>query len=143
MKIVFRYRQMKSAIVGEIKRPVAEVYIRAKSGEWIEFHPFIDSGADITLIPYSFGLMLGLTKDVGEIRELKGVRGIGVPVIITKIPMRIGDIELEPWVAWALIEEAPPLLGRLGIFDRFKITFMEKEGKIIFEPVGSRRQVSQ
>ena len=44
----------------------------------IEFHLFIDSGADITLIPYSFGLMLRLTKDVGEIRELNGVRGIGI-----------------------------------------------------------------
>ena len=47
--------------------------------------------------------------------------------------MRIGDMELEPRVAWALIEETPPLLGRLDIFDKFNITFKEKEGKIIFE----------
>jgi len=133
MAIVFKYRKMESTIIDTIKRPVADIFIRSKDGDWIEFHPFIDSGADITLLPYSFGLMLGLSRDLGDIKELRGVRGIGVPVIITRIKMRIGDVELEPRVAWALIEEAPPLLGRLDIFDKFNITFKEKEGIIIFE----------
>ncbi len=47
--------------------------------------------------------------------------------------MKIGEIELESRVAWALIEEAPPLLGRLDIFDRFNIAFKKNEGKIVFE----------
>ena len=135
MAIIFKYHKMVSSIAGEIKRPIAEVYIKSKDGAWIEFHPFIDSGADVTLLPYSFGLMLGLDKNIGDIKELKGVRGIGVPVIITRVHLKIGEIELESRVAWALIEEAPPLLGRLDIFDKFNITFKEKEEKIIFEPV--------
>ena len=135
MSIEFRYRKMVSTIVGTIERPIADILIQTKDGDWIEFHPFIDSGADITLLPYSFGLMLGLSTDLGSIKELRGVRGIGIPVIITKVRMRIGNIELNPRVAWALIEEAPPLLGRLDIFDKFNITFKEREGKIIFEPV--------
>lgn len=53
--------------------------------------------------------------------------------------MKIGNVEFEPRVAWALIEDTPPLLGRLDIFEKFKITFMEKEGKIIFEEVGLHR----
>ncbi len=135
MGIEFQYRKMESLIVGTIKRPVADILVRSEDGEWIEFHPFIDSGADITLLPYSFGIMLGLSKELKNIKELKGVRGIGLPVIITHVKMRIGEIELEPRVAWALIEEVPPLLGRLDIFDRFEIIFKEREGKIIFEPV--------
>ncbi len=135
MNIEFKYRKMESIIVGTIERPLADIFVKSKDGDWIEFHPFIDSGADITLLPYSFGIMLGLSKELGDIKELKGVRGIGLPVIITRVKMRIGDVELEPRVAWALIEEAPPLLGRLDIFDRFNITFKEREGKIIFEPV--------
>jgi hypothetical protein len=135
MAIVFDYRRMRSLLVGEIKRPVADIFIRSERGEWIELHPFIDSGADITLLPYSFGLMLGFKKNIGELYELKGVRGIGVPVIVKRVKMRIGNIELEPRVAWALIEETPPLLGRLDLFDKFNITFKEREGKIIFEPV--------
>ena len=135
MPIEFSYRKMESSLVGTIERPVAEILMQTPQGEWIEFHPFIDSGADITLLPYSFGLMLGLSRDFGEIKELKGVRGIGLPVVISKVKMRIGDVELEPKVAWALIEGVPPLLGRLDIFDKFDITFKEKEGVIIFEPV--------
>ena len=59
----FNYRKMESSLVGTIERPVAEILMESAEGEWIEFHPFIDSGADITIIPYSFGLMLGLSKD--------------------------------------------------------------------------------
>ena len=135
MSFEFSYRKMESSLVGTIERPVADIFMRTTGGEWIEFHPFIDSGADITLIPYSFGLMLGLSKDSEKIKELKGVRGIALPVVISKVKMRIGNIELNPRVAWALIEEAPPLLGRLDIFDKFDITFKENEGVISFEPV--------
>ena len=131
----FNYRKMESSLVGTIERPVAEILMESAEGEWIEFHPFIDSGADITLIPYSFGLMLGLSKNLGEIKELKGVRGIGLPVVITRVKMRIEEMELNPRIAWALIEGVPPLLGRLDIFDKFNITFKEKEGVILFEPV--------
>ena len=41
-------------------------------------------------------------------------------------------------MAWGLIEEVPPLLGRADIFDCFKITFLQKEEKIIFEEIGDK-----
>jgi len=134
--VTFTYRKERGKITGVVYRPVAKIYIKSEEGEWIPFAPYIDSGADITLIPYTLGLKLGfeITK---EIINLHGVRGIGLPVEIRRVKMRIGEIELEPKVAWALIEEAPPLLGRLDIFDKFNITFKEKEGVIIFEPAES------
>ncbi len=134
MKIIFNYRRERG-IFGKIYRPIADIEIQKSDGRWIEFHPYIDSGADITLVPYTMGLYLGFTAPTGKIEELKGVRGVALPVEIRRVKMRIGNVELEPRVAWALIEEAPPLLGRLDIFDKFNITFKEKEGKIIFEPV--------
>lgn len=133
MSVIFRYQRMKSQILGEIKRPVARVFIRSGDGDYIEFHPYIDSGADMTLLPYSFGLMLGFSQETGNIKELQGVRGIGLPVIIKKLNMRIGTTEFECRLAWALINDVPPLLGRLDVFDRFEIKFMEKEEKIVFE----------
>lgn len=133
---VFTYRKETGRIERTVYRPVAKVYIRSSEGEWIPFAPYIDSGADITLIPFSLGIKLGFepTKDI---LELHGVRGIGLPVEIRRVSMRIGDIELNPRIAWALVEDAPPLLGRLDIFDRFEITFKEKERVIVFEPVGN------
>ncbi len=132
--IVFRYREEKSQITGETMRPVAEVKVLSSSGKWIEFHPYIDSGADVTLLPYTLGLYIGF-ESPSKIIELQGARGIGLPVEMRKVKMKIGDIELEPRVAWALIEEAPPLLGRLDIFDKFNVTFREKERVVTFEPI--------
>ncbi len=133
--ITFYYRKMKSRVLGEILRPVADIRLQTRKGKWIKYEAFIDSGADITIIPYSVGKYIGFEMKEENLVQFQGVAGKNVPTILTKVRMRIGDVELEPRVAWALIEEAPPLLGRLDIFDRFNITFKEREGKIIFEPV--------
>ena len=58
--ITFNYRREKSEITGNILRPVASIEFRSKDDEWIELRPYIDSGADITLIPLTFGRLLGL-----------------------------------------------------------------------------------
>ncbi len=36
-------------------------------------------------------------------------------------------------IAWALVEEVPILMGRLDIFDKFKIIFDQQKGWIVFE----------
>ena len=132
--IVFKYREELSKLTGKIKRPVADIKIRTTDGRWIEFNPYIDSGADITLLPYTFGRYIGF-------ESLRSAKGAEIPVEIRRAEIKIGHIELNIRVAWALIEETPPLLGRLDIFDKFNIIFKEREGKIIFEPI--MRNVTQ
>ena len=136
--IVFKYREELSRISGKVKRPVADVKILTSSGKWIEFNPYIDSGADVTLIPYTLGRYIGF-ESPSDIIELRSAKGTEIPVEIRKVKIRIGDIELDVRVAWALIEETPPLLGRLDIFDKFNITFKEKEGVIVFDPIVSTK----
>lgn len=132
--VKFYYRKMISPALGEIKRPIADILVQTKNGKWIKFRPFIDSGADISIIPHSVGQYLGFEME-DNIIEFGGVSGKQLPVIIKKMKMRIGDIELEPRIGWALIEEAPPLLGRLDMFDKFNITFKEKDGTVLFDPI--------
>jgi len=132
--IEFRYREERSRLTGTVLRPVADVHFRTTDGEWIEAHPYIDSGADITLIPLSFGQLLGLEVVQEEIDELRGIGEGAVSMVVCQVPLRIGDQEFEARVAWALIEEVPLLLGRLDVFERFSITFEEAERKILFEP---------
>jgi len=38
-------------------------------------------------------------------------------------------------IAWALVEEVPMLMGRMGIFDKFRIIFDEQRGWVYFEKV--------
>lgn len=131
--IVFKYKQEPSKTKGElIERPVADLFLKSKSGGWIEFHPYIDSGADVTLIPLSLGKLIGLTLDENKVEQIGGIRG-SVPVTYHKIQAKIGGVELLIQIAWALIEEVPPLLGRESIFDYFHITFKQSQGIIIFE----------
>ena len=115
-----------------ILRPIADIYLKSKIQTWIKFHPYIDSGADITLIPKSLGELLGLVKIDDQIKYLGGIRG-SVPVIYTKVYMRIGQKEFLVRVAWALTEQVPPLLGRRDVFDHFDAFFKQRQGMILFK----------
>lgn len=131
--IVFRYKQESSRIPGKlISRPVAEIYLKSKSGSWIKFNPYIDSGADVTLIPLSLGKLIGFSIDEKKIEQIGGIRG-SIPVIYFKKEIRIGNIQFPIQIAWALIEEVPPLLGRTDVFDKFNVLFKQKEGLILFD----------
>ena len=95
---------------------------------------YIDSGADISLIPLKFGRSLGFKQEEGDtIRQIKGVSGVSVPYILKKVTLVLNSKKLDIRVAWALIEEIPTLMGRLDIFDKFRIVFDERRGWIEFE----------
>jgi len=134
MVIKFKYRKGESKIFPEVYRPVADVDFWSKSKKkWISVSMYIDSGADITLIPRSMGELLGFEFNKSEITELSGVGGGMVAVIIKKVPMRIEEYEFDVKIAWSMIEEVPYLLGQEGVFDRFNINFKKRDKIIEFE----------
>ncbi len=130
--IIFKYKKEVTDYPEKyVYRPVANVSIQKLDGEWIQFHPYIDSGADVSLIPLSLGKLLGLRSDSKQIKEVSGIRG-NVPVIYCTRNIKIGNLVFPAEIAWVLIEEVPPLLGRKNIFDRFNITFKQKQRIIEF-----------
>jgi hypothetical protein len=128
--IIFRYKSEKGAHQHLVKRPVAEVWLK-NGQEKIKLHSYIDSGADVTLIPFSLGELLGFKADKEKTEHLGGISD-GVSVIYKRCQIKIGNCLFPILVAWALSEDVPVLLGRAGVFDTFDITFKQKEGKIIF-----------
>lgn len=130
--IVFNYRNEKSTITGNIFRPIASVKFKSKENTWIKLRLYIDSGADITIIPLSFGRLLGLELKKEDIKQLTGVGGTSIPVVITEVEIKINDIVFPIDIAWALEEDIPPLLGRTSVFDKFTITFDQTNKIIIF-----------
>ena len=130
--IKFHYRKEPSIISGTVLRPVADVILEANNRR-VEVVMYIDSGADITMIPLEIGKALGLKQNPDdEILEIRGVSGSGVPYILKRANIILGDKKLKIRLAWALIEEVPLLLGRMDTFPKFKITFDEKQESIIF-----------
>ena len=131
--IVFNYRKEKSTITENIFRPIASVKFKSKENTWIKLRLYIDSGADITIIPLSFGRLLGLELKKEDIKQLTGVGGTSIPVVITEVEIKINDIAFPINIAWALEEDIPPLLGRTSVFDKFVITFDQTKKIIIFD----------
>lgn len=139
MEIEFSFREERSSIFGPINRPVVEV-VYFNGEKEADGTPYLDSGADVSLIPKSLGELLGLSIEKGDaISEMNGVGEIGVPVIIKKINLRIGTKVLSTRIAWALVEEVPLLLGRIDIFNIFDITFKRNE-KTLFSERGKQQK---
>lgn len=131
--VVFKYRKEISRAGLTVKRPVALVEFLSKDHLWIPQELYIDSGADITLLPYSVGDLLGFRMKPGEkTEEIGGIAG-KIPIVFRQVKIKIDNYQLEIKVAWSLLEETPPLLGREDIFDNFEVTFKQKEGLVIFK----------
>lgn len=131
--IKFHYRKESSVISGIVLRPIAEVTLKYKK-QTAEVVMYIDSGADITMIPLEVGKALGFKQAPNdEILEIRGVSGSGVPYILKSANIILNGEKLKIRLAWALIEEVPLLLGRMDIFPKFKIIFNEKKETIIFD----------
>lgn len=130
----FRYRREPSGAFGSILRPVASCFLSTKAAT-LEVAMYIDSGADMTLIPFRLGRSLGFRKRLAErILELSGIGGTGVPYVLRKAQLRIGPAAFTIRLAWALIEEVPLLLGRVDVFPRFQILFHERRRHVTFTP---------
>jgi Aspartyl protease len=94
---------------------------------------YIDSGADVSLVPLQFGRALGLQPNKQDIQEIQGIGGRGIAVIMSTVKMRIGRKILEARIAWSLTEDVPLLLGRMDVFDAFKVTFDQAKRKVLFQ----------
>ena len=106
-------------------RPAVAVLLQ--SGEYsLKTSMLFDTGADISMIPYQFGLLLGMKPEVESISELKGIGG-GIPYVLRQIQMTIGQLTFKVRIAWSMSENAPVILGRKDVFERFRITVDEKE----------------
>lgn len=132
MHIEFRYRSERSR-TKTVLRPVAKIVLE-NQGIKIHLSPYIDSGADLSLLPLSIGEALGFVRNEHPVIELSGIGKSKVAIIEREVLMTIGTERFSCHIGWALIEEVPLLLGRRDVFERFEIIFREWEGRVLFRP---------
>ncbi len=131
MEIEFDFKEEHSKLFGPVFRPVARITLINNEVEIPEF-VYVDSGADLTLISKSVGDLLGFkVESIDSVQEIKGIGERGVPIILKKIKMKIGEKIFDARIAWALIEEVPLLLGREDVFNLFDINF-QRNRKTVF-----------
>lgn len=127
MEIEFDFRRERSGLFGDILRPVARVVLLYRGMKIPEIF-YVDSGADITLIPRSVGEILKLSDPSNqEVFDIKGIGEKGVPIVVRKVGMQFGDLQIQARIGWALIEDIPLLLGREDIFPHFDILFSKNQ----------------
>ena len=94
---------------------------------------YIDSGADISMIPYRFGKALRFEQTSKDrIRRIRGIAGRSVPYLVKRLTFVFGRRKLSARVASSMTEEVPLLLGRMDVFDKFRITFDERKRVVDF-----------
>ena len=123
----FEYRYEKEAYL-----PIVEVILKFKN-ERIRTDALIDSGAAMCLFKGEIGRALGINIDGGEKKIFQGVSAklIGY---IHEVEITIADKTFKTKMAFSDdLSTSFNLLGRLGIFDKFSITFKEKENEVRFE----------
>ena len=129
--VSFSYRREFSHVLGEILRPVASVQVRAVRGHWFPTLMYIDSGADMTLVPSDFGKLLGMDLSKNK-ASLAGVTGAPLRVSLQSAEVMIGNTLENATIAVATRNNVPYLLGREGLFKAFKIIFEEYKGLASF-----------
>ena len=132
MIVEFPYQSEESKLFGTVLRPVAVVKLK-QADRVVPVEMYVDSGADVTVIPMRLGEFLGFVIKQGEISEICGIGDAVVPIIVKNVRMDIGKRKFDARIAWAMINDLPPLLGHLDVFDRFDIEFKQNEKKILFK----------
>ena len=126
------FLKRRSKRLGHILKPIIPVsIIGPKRG--VKVFMLLDSGADISMIPYSVGETIGLEIDMSTRSEVEGIGEGSVPYVLGQVRFQIENLEIPARIGWALVEEVPFILGRLDVFKTLVIEFREFEDKILLK----------
>lgn len=133
MKIIasFPYLRTTHPLAGSLWRPVVTVELSRASTRLQQLF-FLDSGADITLLPASLGAALGLRAGEWPITSVRGLGAELTTLRLAEIQLQIGEARATSTrVGWADHDNVPALLGRLDIFDHYTFEFNHERRMVI------------
>lgn len=125
MALTFRFDKDFSPILGEIRRPVAQVFFNSlKTKKWYEVWMIVDTGADYTLLPkyYSQRLGVNLNKDCKTFGTI-GIGGEEKVYFLKSIKVKLGSWPRKIPIGFLDRDEIPPLMGRHLFFETFEALF--------------------
>ena len=136
MTITFKYKTVKRPDGSTVKTPSIPVTLKGK--EQFDTIALIDSGADISAIPLDIAQILGLNLDADK----SVAYGIGgkVDSIETKMNITVekGHEHYSFFIPVKVILgkfDFPPLIGRLGFFNKFIISFDQERKRVSLKKI--------
>lgn len=111
--------------------PIVPLEIQSKSGEWIEFHAYIDSGAGFNVFHSDHAEILGLKLRSGREIFFTVGNGAKIPAYVHKVPVKFAGREFFAQIAFASnLGVGTNLLGLTSFFEKFSICFNHSKKSI-------------
>ena len=126
-EVKFPFEVKSSKIFGRIRRPIAKVDFWSKlSLNWVEILLLVDTGADYTLLPkfYAEDLGVNLEKDCKAYSTF-GVGGSETVYVLKRLKVKLMDWQFNIPVGFLERDNIPPLLGRQGFLEDFRLIFFQ------------------
>lgn len=124
----FPFTFIDNSSLGKIYRPYVTISVFSKlRNKWQPVEMVVDSGADYSLFPKKYADIFGinLQKDC-FIEKTMGIGGSEKVYQLKKIKIKLGDFEKEIPAGFLERDDVPPLFGRLGCLEIFRLIFEEK-----------------
>ncbi len=136
MAITFRYKEFDRPDGQPCVGPYIPLTIKGQD-ERMDMMFLLDSGADYTVIPIELAELLGVDLS-GDKEQTSGVGGV---IYTRKSSMMVEiknahekyNFKIPIHIILKRNSNVPPLLGRETFFDKFQITFNQKDRKIILK----------
>lgn len=131
MAVTFKYGILPEHYSKEKKKPVIKLTFKGSNQTILDVIALLDSGADVSVIPKGLAEVLGL-----DFREKRTSKGIGGEIDVWNSSVNISmKGEHEPYkfllpIQIANNDDIPPIIGREGFFNKFKIMIDEDNQKI-------------
>ncbi len=124
---------------GDVWAPVAVIQLQTARGQFRSIEAYLDSGAVVTLLRRSVAAEFGFVLESGRPIVLSNVGGAHTNAFVHEVNLRFSasNPPVTAPIAFAASEGVPNLIGRLGVFDRFEITFdpIRRETRIELPPI--------
>jgi len=118
---------------GEIFYPFVVVSLKTIDHGWVNFRFIVDTGADLTTIPFFMAQKLGIDLTKCKTSKAEGIGSYVIKTWQTKIPIRLKKYETIVRCSITEDERTPFLLGRIDLLPtKFSWFFNGQKKKIIF-----------
>lgn len=125
-KEVFPYRDRNPASGGLDLMPDLPIFLRSQSAT-VTGLALVDSGAAISVLPYTLGLQLGFDWAKTAARVSLGGTLAGIDprgIVVEAVVGQLSAVRLA--LAWANSDQVPFLLGEFNFFQEFDVAFFRK-----------------
>lgn len=123
-KVSFRYKERGSATFEKVLRSLInlEIYSAIDEEWYIVEDMLVDSGVDLSLLPYRQGKLFILDIESGDEIEIRGIVPYSkLRVYLHRLKFRIGQMEFGAPIGISESDDVPPILGRVDGLDNFFI----------------------